>query len=155
MYHNLPVPQYNVVKTTNPSFSFSQANRFIEKPKYQPSPNVEQIIPFKNGEFAPKDQVSWLKTQSYMGTGKRKTQENTSYHPGPGYVKLKGFADIIVEQGAKISQVRAEIIERKKKEEEEKKGKINEDYNKNNFNDNKKNISVQDKEDISVEEVNA
>lgn len=47
---------YNIIKPTNPSFSFSQANRFIEKKsQYQPSINIEQIELFKNSEFAPKD----------------------------------------------------------------------------------------------------
>ena len=50
------IPMYNIIKPTNPSFSFSQANRFIEKKsQYQPSVNIEQIELFKNGEFAPKD----------------------------------------------------------------------------------------------------
>ncbi len=47
---------YNIIKPTNPSFSFSKANRFIEKKsQYQPSINIEQIELFKNSEFAPKD----------------------------------------------------------------------------------------------------
>ena len=50
------IPMYNIIKPTNPSFSFSKANRFIEKKsQYQPSVNIEQIELFKNGEFAPKD----------------------------------------------------------------------------------------------------
>ena len=153
--NNLPVPQYNVVKPTNPSFSFSQANRFTEKPKYQPSPNIEQVEPFKNGEYAPKDQVSWLKTQSYMGTGKRKGQENVSYGPGPGYYKLKGFADIIVEEGAKVSKIRAEIIEKKKREEWEKSGKSYEDFNKEDNKTNIKKPEINDNNDVSIEEIQA
>ena len=70
--NSLPVPQCNVVKFNSPSFSFSQANRFTYKPKYKASPNVEPIIPFQNGEFAPKDQVSFLRKENYMGTGKKK-----------------------------------------------------------------------------------
>ena len=123
--NSLPVPQYNFVKFNSPSFSFSQANRFVYKPQYKATPNVEQVIPFQNGEFFPKEHVSFLKKENYMGTGKKKGVQNVSYGPGPGYYKLKGFADVIVEEGAKVSKVRAEIIERKKKEEEKKMEKEN------------------------------
>ena len=148
--NSLPVPQYNVVKFNSPSFSFSQANRFTYKPKYKASPNVEPIIPFQNGEFAPKDQVSFLRKENYMGTGKKKGVQNVSYGPGPGYYKLKGFADIIVEEGAKISQVRAQIIERKKKEEEKKMEKEVLKFEERNEENVDKRSDDDDKEDIQI-----
>ncbi len=55
-----------------------------------------------------------------MGTGKRKGTRKCFLWSGLVYYKLKGFADIIIEEGAKVSKIRAEIIEKKKREEWEK-----------------------------------
>ncbi len=102
-----------VVKPTNPSFSFIQVNRFTEKPKYQLSPNIEQVEPIKNDEYAPKDQVCWLKLKVIWIHEKEK--DNKMFLMDLGYYKLKEFVDIIVEEGAKVSKIRAEIIEKKKR----------------------------------------
>ena len=120
--NSLTVPQFNFVKNNSPSFSFSQSNRFVYKNKYQEKPNSELILPFENGIFSPSDKVSFMVSQNYMGTGKKKNLVNPSFGPGPGYYKLKGFADVIVEEGMKISKVREEIIQKKKREENEKMG---------------------------------
>ena len=120
--NSLTVPQFNFVKNNSPSFSFSQSNRFVYKNKYQEKPNSEIILPFENGIFSPNDKVSFMVSQNYMGTGKKKNLVNPSFGPGPGYYKLKGFADVIVEEGMKISKVREEIIQKKKREENEKMG---------------------------------
>ena len=45
---------------------------------------------------------------------------------GPPYYKIKGFADIIVEQGAKVNEIRTKI---RRKEEEAKKNKLQEPPN--------------------------
>ena len=42
---SLPVPQYNVVKPSLPTYSFSKATRFFSKPLYQPSSNAVAVMP--------------------------------------------------------------------------------------------------------------
>ncbi len=136
--NHLNEPQFNFVKHNSPSFSFSQSNRFVYKNKYQEKPNSDIILPFENGIFSPNDKVSFINSQNYMGTGKKKAIINPTFGPGPGYYKLKGFADIIFEEGMKISKVRDEIIQKKK----------NEDKNKINKNEIKKKIEDNNEKDV-------
>ena len=136
--NNLNVPQYNFVKSNSPSFSFGQSNRFVYKNKYQEKPNSELILPFENGIFSPSDKVSFMNSQNYMGTGKKNNIVNPTFGPGPGYYKLKGFADIIFEEGMKISKVRDEIIQKKRRE----------DQNKINKNEIKKKIEKKNEKDV-------
>ena len=136
--NNLNVPQYNFVKSNSPSFSFGQSNRFVYKNKYQEKPNSELILPFENGIFSPSDKVSFMNSQNYMGTGKKNNIVNPTFGPGPGYYKLKGFADIIFEEGMKISKVRDEIIQKKRREEQ----------NKINKNEIKKKIEKKNEKDV-------
>ena len=44
---SLPVPQYNAVRPSLPTYSFSKATRFHSKPLYQPSPNAVPVMPFQ------------------------------------------------------------------------------------------------------------
>ena len=149
--NNLPVPQFNAVRPHTPGFFFSKADRFYVKPLYSEKPNAEKYIPFKDGKFKPDDHVSFS-NGNYMGTAgkidykamnKKKLQE----FPGPGQYKIKGFAEVIVEEGKKISDVRAKIIKEKKEEENKKnnKGKKEEMkvYEENNKN-----------EDVNYDDVN-
>jgi hypothetical protein len=69
---SLPVPQYDVVKPSLPTYSFNKAKRFYDKPLYQPSPNAIPVIPFENGIFKPEDKSYYSKAQGYFGKAKKK-----------------------------------------------------------------------------------
>ena len=111
---NLPVPQYDVVKPSNPTYSFNKAKRFYDKPLYQPSPNAIPVIPFADGKFKPDDQKTFSKIQGGMGKARKNNFLRENGIPGPGQYKIKGFAEIIAEEGRKISMNR----EKKRKERE-------------------------------------
>ena len=152
--NNLPVPQFNAVRPHTPGFFFSKADRFFVKPLYSEKPNAEKYIPFKDGKFKPDDHVSFSNT-GFMGTaGKFEFKNNKAKvqeFPGPGQYKIKGFADVIVEEGKKISDVRAKII-KEKKEEEIKKNIKNEEEKKVYEEVNKNEMINYDNEDNSFKE---
>ena len=122
---SLPVPQYNVVKPSLPTYSFSKANRFYSKPLYQPSPNAVPVLPFEDGKFKPDDVKTFSKGMGGMGKAKKDNELKQNGIPGPGQYRIKGFAEILVEKGKKISdnkdQIRKKEMEMKKREEEAKK----------------------------------
>ena len=111
---SLPVPQYDVVKPTMPTYSFNKAKRFYDKPLYQPSPNAIPVMPFENGKFKPDDVTTFSKGQGGMGKAKKDTVLKGNGIPGPGQYKIKGFAEIIAEEGIRIFKMR----EKNKKERE-------------------------------------
>ncbi len=111
---SLPVPQYDVVKPSLPTYSFNKAKRFYDKPLYQPSPNAIPVIPFENGKFKPDDVVTFSKGQGGMGKAKKNTTLKENGIPGPGQYRIKGFAEKIAEEGRKICMQR----EQKRKERE-------------------------------------
>jgi hypothetical protein len=111
---SLPVPQYDVVKPSMPTYSFNKAKRFYDKPLYQPSPNAIPYIPFENGIFKPYDVESHSKGQGGMGKAKKNTTLKENGIPGPGQYRIKGFAEKIAEEGRRIWMKR----EQKRKERE-------------------------------------
>ena len=155
---SLPLPQYNVVKPSLPTYSFSKATRFHSKPLYQPSPNAIPVIPFEDGKFKPDDVKTFSKGMGGMGKAKKDNVLKENGIPGPGQYRIKGFAEILAEKGKKISMNRDKIrksereIEMRKKEDEKngdrkkkKKGKIlemklgDDDEDENEVGDNDKN----------------
>ena len=141
---SLPVPQFNVVKPSLPTYSFSKAARFFSKPLYQPSPNAIPVIPFENGKFKPDDVKSFFKGKEGMYKAKKDNVLKNNGNPGPGQYKIKGFAEILAEEGKKISDNRDKIkkekeMEIRRREEEKNMEKMNYE-NGNNINDNNKNI---------------
>ena len=141
---SLPVPQFNVVKPSLPTYSFSKAARFFSKPLYQPSPNAIPVIPFENGKFKPDDVKSFFKGKEGMYKAKKDNVLKNNGNPGPGQYKIKGFAEILAEKGKKISDNRDKIkkekeMEIRRREEEKNMEKMNYE-NGNNINDNNKNI---------------
>ena len=121
---SLPVPQYNVVKPSLPTYSFSKANRFHSKPLYQPSPNAVPVIPFQDGKFKPDDVKTFSIGMGGMGKAKKDNVLKENGIPGPGQYRIKGFAEILAEKGKKISdnrdkiRRREKVIEMRKKEDE-------------------------------------
>ena len=106
---SLPVPQYNIVKPSLPTYSFSKATRFYSKPLYQPSPNAIPVIPFEDGKFKPDDVKSFFQGKEGMVKAKKDNVLKSNGIPGPGQYKIKGFAEILAEKGKKISDRRDEI----------------------------------------------
>lgn len=122
--NSLPRPQFNSVKPGLPAFSFSKAERFYTKQPYK-SKNLEdesERMLFKDGKFAPDDQ-KFFSTMGIMGKPNFDSSSKSSKSIGPPYYLIKGFADIIVEEGAKVNEIRTKIREKEKREEEEKRNK--------------------------------
>lgn len=113
--NSLPRPQFNSVKPGLPAFSFSKAERFYTKQPYK-SKNLDdesERMLFKDGKFAPDDQ-KFFSTQGLMGKANFNSSCTSSKSTGPPYYLIKGFADIIVEQGAKVNEIRTKIREKEK-----------------------------------------
>ena len=113
--NSLPRPQFNSVKPGLPAFSFSKAERFYTKQPYK-SKNLDdesERMLFKDGKFAPDDQ-KFFSTQGLMGKANFNSSCTSSKSAGPPYYLIKGFADIIVEQGAKVNEIRTKIREKEK-----------------------------------------
>ena len=122
---SLPVPQYNAVKPSLPTYSFSKATRFYSKPLYQPSPNAVPVMPFKDGKFKPDDVKSFFNGKEGLYRAKKDNVLKENGIPGPGQYKIKGFAEILAEKGKEISKIKDEIRQKEKememrKREEEK-----------------------------------
>mgnify|MGYP002526328845 FL=1 len=111
---SLPVPQYDVVKPSLPTYSFNKAKRFFDKPLYQPSPNAIPVIPFEDGKFKPDDAKYFSKIQGGMGKARKDTVLKGNGIPGPGQYLIKGFAEKIAEEGRRVFLMR----EKKRKERE-------------------------------------
>ena len=126
---SLPIPQYNIIKPTMPSFSFNKAKRFFNKPLYQPSPNATPEMIFKNGKFKPDEQKTFSKGNGGMGKAEKNTKLKFNGMPGPAQYKIKGFADKIVEEGYKVSIVREKIKKEKDAEMKKKNEKIENEKN--------------------------
>ena len=103
---SLPVPQYDVVKPSLPTYSFNKAKRFYSKPLYQPSPNATPVIPFENGIFKPEDKITFSTVQGGMGKARKDTKLKFNGIPGPGQYRIKGFAEKIDEEGRRICKMR-------------------------------------------------
>ena len=140
---SLPVPQYNVVKPSLPTYSFSKAARFFSKPLYQPSPNAVQVLPFANGKFKPDDVKSFFQGKEGMYKAKKDNALKNNFYPGPGQYKIKGFAEVLAEKGKKISDNRDKIKKEKEMERKREKEKNNLDRNNNaNGNNNNKKLEM-------------
>ena len=113
---SLPVPQYNVIKSSLPTYSFSKAQRFYNKPLYQQSPNVIPVIPFEDGKFKPDDIKSFFQGKEGLVKAKKDNVLRPNGIPGPGQYKIKGFAEILAEKGKKISDNRDRIKKNKERE---------------------------------------
>ena len=112
---SLPVPQYNAVRPSLPTYSFSKATRFHSKPLYQPSPNAVPVMPFQDGKFKPDEVKSFFQGKEGLYKAKKDNELKNNGIPGPGQYRIKGFAEILAEKGKKISDVK-DGIKRKEKE---------------------------------------
>ena len=112
---SLPVPQYNAVRPSLPTYSFSKATRFHSKPLYQPSPNAVPVMPFQDGKFKPDEVKSFFHGKEGLYKAKKDNELKNNGIPGPGQYRIKGFAEILAEENKKISDVK-DGIKRKEKE---------------------------------------
>ena len=112
---SLPVPQYNAVRPSLPTYSFSKATRFHSKPLYQPSPNAVPVMPFQDGKFKPDEVKSFFQGKEGLYKAKKDNELKNNGIPGPGQYRIKGFAEILAEKNKKISDVK-DGIKRKEKE---------------------------------------
>ena len=161
--NSLPRPQFNSVKPGLPAFSFSKAERFYTKQPYK-SKNLDdesERMLFKDGKFAPDDQ-KFFSTQGLMGKANFNSSCTSSKSTGPPYYLIKGFADIIVEQGAKVNEIRTKIREKEKEKRNKSQGDNAQDAERRNQLNlhstnrddsvNEQNQSQIDKEPLSNEE---
>lgn len=161
--NSLPRPQFNSVKPGIPAFSFSKAERFYTKQPYK-SKNLDdesERMLFKDGKFAPDDQ-KFFSTQGLMGKANFNSSCTSSKSTGPPYYLIKGFADIIVEQGAKVNEIRTKIREKEKEKRNKSQGDNAQDAERRNQLNlhstnrddsvNEQNQSQIDKEPLSNEE---
>ena len=161
--NSLPRPQFNSVKPGIPAFSFSKAERFYTKQPYK-SKNLDdesERMLFKDGKFSPDDQ-KFFSTQGLMGKANFNSSCTSSKSTGPPYYLIKGFADIIVEQGAKVNEIRTKIREKEKEKRNKSQGDNAQDAERRNQLNlhstnrddsvNEQNQSQIDKEPLSNEE---
>ena len=161
--NSLPRPQFNSVKPGLPAFSFSKAERFYTKQPYK-SKNLDdesERMLFKDGKFAPDDQ-KFFSTKGLMGKANFNSSCKSSKSTGPPYYLIKGFADIIVEQGAKVNEIRTKIREKEKEKRNKSQGDNAQDAERRNQLNlhstnrddsvNEQNQSQIDKEPLSNEE---
>ena len=127
---SLPVPQYNAVRPSLPTYSFSKATRFHSKPLYQPSPNAVPVMPFQDGKFKPDEVKSFFQGKEGLYKAKKDNELKNNGIPGPGQYRIKGFAEILAEKGKKISDVKDKI---KRKEKEMEMRKREEEKNRKNL----------------------
>jgi len=127
---SLPVPQYNAVRPSLPTYSFSKATRFHSKPLYQPSPNAVPVMPFQDGKFKPDEVKSFFQGKEGLYKAKKDNELKNNGIPGPGQYRIKGFAEILAEENKKISDVKDKI---KRKEKEMEMRKREEEKNRKNL----------------------
>ena len=103
------IPNIGKVRPSFPKYSFGKEKRFAKtlsdidknrtknkKLDFKNDDNINNWL-FKNGVFGYNDKQSYLKTQTFMGLGKRfnNFQDKGNGVPGPGKYTIKGFADLI------------------------------------------------------------
>ena len=80
-----------------------------------------------------------------MGTARKSTICKDNGVPGPGYYKIKGFAEEVVEKGAIVNETRTKIREKQLE-----KGRTEKDYNNTNQK-NPKSSEINNPENYKIE----
>ena len=119
---NLENPDFSVIRPKYPVYSFSKSKRFsftmsnFDKNKNQLKySNTEVNDPFLNDPnyFDYKYTQSFLKAQTYMGTGKKYEIKGNGV-PGPDIYKIRRFADEVVIKGKEVNLARIKVREKEK-----------------------------------------
>ena len=121
-------PNIAKVRPTYPKYSFGKEARF-KKTFSDIGKNINKNLDFKdndneenknwlfrNGIFGYNDKTSYLKTQTYMGLGKRMTDYKDNGVPGPGQYYIKGFTDLISFRNNKKNKISKTVQNKSKKE---------------------------------------
>ena len=144
---NLPVPKFNSVKPSLPSFSFGKAGRFDDLyPKNNSTVASTNEMIFSEGQFAPEDTKSYQTKEVFMGTARKSTICKDNGVPGPGYYKIKGFAEEVVEKGVIVNEIRTKIREKQLEKERTEK-----DNNNNTNQKDPKSSEINNPEDYKIE----
>ena len=113
------IPDIGKVRPSFPKYSFGKEKRFaktlsdIDKNRkknknidFKDDDNTNNWL-FRNGVFGYSDKQSYLKTQTFMGLGKRfnNYKDKDNGVPGPGEYTIKGFADLITFRNHKINKI--------------------------------------------------
>ena len=89
-------PNIAKVKPNYPKYSFGKDERFKKTlSNLGKHDENNQNWLFRNGIFGYSDKQSHLKTQTFMGMGKKLNSYKDNGVPGPGQYSIKGFADLI------------------------------------------------------------
>ena len=119
---NLENPDFAVIRPKYPVYSFSKSKRFSfttsnfdknkNKSKYS---STEANIPFSNDPnyFDYQYTQSFLKAQTFMGTGKKYEIKGNGV-PGPDIYKIRRFADEVVIRGNEVNLARIKVREKEK-----------------------------------------
>ena len=133
---NLENPDFSLIRPKYPVYSFSKSKRFSftstnfdkDKSKYS---TTEANLPFSNdlNYFDYKYTQSFLKAQTYMGTGKKYEIKNNGV-PGPDIYKIRRFADEVVIKGNEVNLARIKVREKEKLEkiDRERRAKLREQW---------------------------
>ena len=121
-------PNIAKVRPSYPKYSFGKEARF-KKTFSDIGKNINKNLDFKdndnednknwlfrNGIFGYNDKTSYLKTQTYMGLGKRMTDYKDNGVPGPGQYYIKGFTDLISFRNNKKNKISKTVQNKSKKE---------------------------------------
>ena len=145
---NLPVPRYDFAKANlgGKGFRFGTSKRFYIKKDYNKNNKNfnDDYVPFSDGKFVPDDKKDFS-SGNFMGYGDRgnfNAGNSKLYDDCYKFYKIKGFADIIVEQGMKIAPVRERIFKERYLREMKKNGMLKDLDDKNDKNKNKKNMDL-------------
>ena len=110
--NNYNLPDFNVVKTSYPAFSFSQDKRFKDI-KVESNEKIFNDI-FVNGNYGEETRKDFSKKEPYSLKDKRGIKQYIQDFPGPGEYKIKNCFDEIVEKGLKINQNRQKKLNENK-----------------------------------------
>ena len=166
-------PDFNLIRPRVPTFKFGSSQRFISSTDYNTgnnnsnSPTKSNTINNKNETetnnlnnnnnndylqytdpyYCYKDSKSFLNAQTTMGTEPRLYRRENE-NPGPGMYKLKGFADIVVENGDVVNKTRVKLKEKAKIEEMEKQRR--EKLREERFNDRRNNMRMSLRDSLNL-----
>ena len=97
-----PLPDFKYIRPNIPGIVFSRAERFKKLKNYEGS---EQL--FQDGVFSPKTQEEFFLKEPFSNKSKRTSfGYDKKNWPSPAEYSIKGYFDILVEKGKKISSNR-------------------------------------------------
>ena len=128
-----PLPDFNYIRPNIPGIVFPKAERFKKSAMAEGS----ELVLFENGVFSPKTHEGFFIKEPFANKAKRTSLDKSKKNwPSPAEYAIKGYFDILAENGKKISINRDKM---KKRENNKNDPKIN-NGNNNNINNDINNI---------------